>query len=99
MLKTAEYDNHEDGLIWVFGSNSNFDFFVRKQALNRARCAPGGRTPPLKDALRKVARDLRARVRTNEDAKIRNADAPPLRLDFTGPFFDNALTSSYSRKG
>jgi hypothetical protein len=76
-------------------SNSNFDFFVCKQARNRAQ----GRAPPLKDALRKVARDLRARVRTNEDAKIRNADAPPLRLDFTGPFFDNALTSSYSRKG
>jgi hypothetical protein len=58
MLKTAEYDNHEDGLIWVFGSNSNFDFFVRKQALNRAQGAPGGRGPPCAARLSGVVRDL-----------------------------------------
>ncbi|MDD3546576.1 MAG: hypothetical protein PHG96_14635, partial [Kiritimatiellae bacterium] len=54
-------------------SNSTFAFFVRKQARNRAQGAPGGRASPLKDALRKVVRDLRARVRTNEDAKIKIA--------------------------
>jgi hypothetical protein len=37
---------------------SDFDFFVRKQARNRAQGALGDRAPPLKYARRRVARDL-----------------------------------------
>ena len=54
-------------------SNSKFDYSVHKPARNLAQGASGGRAPPLKDALREVARDLRARLRTNVEVKFRIA--------------------------
>ena len=45
---------------------------VHKPARDLAQGASGGRAPPLKDELREVARDLRARSRTNVEVKCRN---------------------------
>ncbi len=64
---------------------SKFVISVRSPTRNYARGASGGRAPPLKDAPRKVARDLRARLRTNGEAKIRIAGKRtqrPTRIGF-----------------